>query len=344
MTPLTSSPSPRPSPPKGERGYGFALAALATLTLACGSRDAGPIELKLGHVGAPGSLFAESAEEFARRANEALGDRARVTVFGSSQLGGDDVLLQKLKLGTADLALPSSIMSSRIAAFGLFDMPYLVDDREHMGRIEREMIWPDLAPLAEREGFELLAVWENGFRHITSSVGPIFTPEDLAGLKLRTPRGEWRVKMFRTWGANPTPLPLSEVFMALQTGVVDGQENPFAQIYASKLHEVQSHLSLTRHVYTPAYLTAGKQHYATLPPDVRAVLEQTARETQAFIYETATRIESDLLERFRAAGLAVNEIDREAFVAASRAVYDEFASTVEGGGELIERARALANN
>ena len=313
-------------------------------TIACGPQEAGPLELKLGHVGAPGSLFAESAEEFARRANEALGERARVTVFGSSQIGGDDVLLQKLKLGTADLALPSSIMSSRIAAFGLFDMPYLVDDRKHMGRIEREIVWPDLAPLAERRGFKLLAVWENGFRHITSSVGPVATPEDLRGLKLRTPRGEWRVKMFRIWGANPTPMALSEVFVALQTGVVDGQENPFAQIYASKLHEVQKYLSLTRHVYTPAYLTAGKQRFDSLPPEVQAVLAQTARETQAFVYEAAGRIEIDLLERLRAGGLAVNEIDREAFIAASRAVYDEFASSVPGGGELIRRARALSGH
>ena len=99
------------------------------------------LELKFGHVGAPGSLFALSAEEFARRANEALGSRAKVVVFGSSQLGGDELLLQKLKLGTIDFALPSSILSSFVPEFGLFEMPYLVQDRDHMKRIEEKIFW-----------------------------------------------------------------------------------------------------------------------------------------------------------------------------------------------------------
>ena len=165
------------------------------------------LELKFGHVGAPGSLFAESAEEFARRVNERLTGRARVLVFGSSQLGGDDVLLQKLKLGTVELSLPSTIMSSRIDAFGLFEMPYLVQDREHMKRIEQEIVWPVLAPLAEENGYKIIAVWENGFRHVTNNKRPIATPEDLRGIKLRTPRGRWRVAMFQAYGANPTPMP-----------------------------------------------------------------------------------------------------------------------------------------
>ena len=118
-----------------------------------------PLELKFGHVGAPGSLFALSAEEFARRANEALGGQANVVVFGSSQLGGDELLLQKLKLGTIDFALPSSILSSFVPEFGLFEMPYLVQDRDHMKRIEKEVFWSDLAPLSEAAGYKIIAVW-----------------------------------------------------------------------------------------------------------------------------------------------------------------------------------------
>jgi tripartite ATP-independent transporter DctP family solute receptor len=196
------------------------------------------LELKFGHVGAPGSLFALSAEEFARRANEALGSRAKVVVFGSSQLGGDELLLQKLKLGTIDFALPSSILSSFVPEFGLFEMPYLVQDRDHMKRIEEKIFWSDLAPLAEAAGYKIIAVWENGFRHVTNNVRPVLVPEDLRGIKLRTPRGVWRLRMFQGFGANPTPMALSEVFVALQTGVMDGQENPFAQIYSSKFQEV----------------------------------------------------------------------------------------------------------
>lgn len=321
-------------------------ALFAVLTLAaCRNNEAGntPVELKFGHVGAPGSLFAVSAEEFARRANDRLGDRVKVVVFGSSQLGGDEVLLQKLKLGTIDFALPSTIMSSIVEAFGLFDMPYLVRDRAHMGRIEREIFWPDLHPLALERGYKVLAIWENGFRHVTNNRRPITVPSDLHGIKLRTPRGVWRVKMFQALGANPTPMPLSEVFIALQTGVMDGQENPLAQIVSSKLHEVQSYLSLTRHVYTPAYVTVGTDRWAMLTEDVRDILREIAQETQAFVYATAARMDRELRDELRDSGVAINEPDLESFVTASRAVYDEFGATVLGGKELIDHVLALAN-
>ncbi len=322
-----------------------ALAIAATLLLAgCqgGGSDAGPIELKFGHVGAPGSLFALSAEEFARRANEELAGQATVVVFGSSQLGGDELLLQKLKLGTIDFALPSSIMSSFVPEFGLFEMPYLVQDRDHMERIEEQIVWPDLAPLAEAAGYKIIAVWENGFRHVTNNVRPVVVPEDLRGIKLRTPRGVWRVRMFQGFGANPTPMALSEVFIALQTGVMDGQENPFAQIYSSKFQEVQAYLSLTGHVYTPAYVATGTDRWSRLPEDVRAVLERVARDTQEFVYETAVRLDNELLGELERAGMAVNEIDRQRFLDASRAIYEAFGSEVAGGRELAELAVALA--
>src|SRR3990170_2020032 len=110
------------------------------------------VEIKFGHVGEPGSLFAASSEEFAKRANAKLGDKAKVVVFGSSQLGGDKELLQKLKLGTVDFALPSTVMSSENDLFGVFEMPYLVKDRAHMGRIEKDFFWTKLAPAVESKG------------------------------------------------------------------------------------------------------------------------------------------------------------------------------------------------
>src|SRR5437773_7012676 len=214
-------------------------------------------EIKLGHVGEPGSLFQLSADEFAKRANAKLAGKAKVVTFGSSQLGGDKEMLQKLKLGTLDMALPSTVMSSEVDLFGVFEMPYLVKDRAHMGRIEKDVFWPRLAPEAEKKGLKVLAVWENGYRHITNSKRPIKVPGDLQGIKLRVPEGKWRVKMFQAYGANPSPMKFSEVFTALQTGVMDGEENPFTQIYSAKFQEVQKYLSLTGHVYTPAYVTVG---------------------------------------------------------------------------------------
>jgi tripartite ATP-independent transporter DctP family solute receptor len=306
-----------------------------------GGTSDGVIDLKLGHVSHPGALVAESADEFARRANEKLKGRARVTVYGSSQLGSDEVLLQKLKLGTVDFSLPSTIMSTVVDQFGLFEMPYLVKDREHMKRIEEAVFWSDLAPLSEAKGYRPLAVWENGFRHITNKDHAIRMPADLQGIKLRTPKGRWRVKMFQAYGANPTPMPLSEVFVALQTGVMDGQENPLSMISSTKFQEVQTYLSLTEHVYTPAYLLAGTRTWEKLPEDIRETLQATARETQEFVHRRGAEIDEELLVKLKEGGLQVNEVNRKAFEDASTEIYQEFRDAVEGGKALIDRAVAL---
>lgn len=313
----------------------FALALTVTPAL---SAD---MVLRFGHVGKPGSLFDLSATEFARRANEKLGDKAEVQVFGSSQLGNDQELLQKLKLGQVTFSLPSSVMSSVSPEFGVFEMPYIIQNRDHIRRVSQEMLGDTFQPAAESKGYKILAFWENGFRHITNNVRPINKPEDLDGIKLRTPKGEWRVKMFKAYGANPTPMAFSDVFTALKTGVIDGQENPYAQIASAKFQEVQKYLSITGHVYTPGYILVGKSKFEGLPEDVQAALQEAAVETQEYVYETAARLETELLAEIKKQ-VEVNEADKQAFIAASKPIYDEFASTVEGGDKLVERVMSLA--
>ncbi|MBX3653939.1 MAG: TRAP transporter substrate-binding protein [Ramlibacter sp.] len=327
---------------------GVRLRSLAGLCAAAlGLALAGPgvalaqTELKLGHVGEPGSLFQASADEYAKRVNAKLAGKVKIVTYGSSQLGGDKEMIQKLKLGTIDMALPSTVMTSEVDLFGIFEMPYIVKDRAHMARIEKEVFWPSIAPETEKKGLKVLAVWENGYRHITNNKKPIKVPADLSGIKLRVPEGKWRVKMFQTYGANPSPMKFSELFTALQTGVMDGQENPFTQIYSAKLQEVQKYLSLSGHVYTPAYLVVGSRRYATLPADVRKVLEDTARETQAYVYATAAQQETELLAKLKQSGMQVNEVDKDAFIAASKPIYDEFGHDVAGAKPLIDKAVAL---
>ncbi len=304
-------------------------------------QSAQALELKFGHVTAPGSLMDACAKEFAKRSNAKLGAKGTVEAFGSSQLGNDRELLRKLKLGTVAFSLPSTVMSSVVDAFGLFEMPFLVKDRDHMRKIRDQIFWPKIAPEVEKKGYIILAVWENGFRHITNNTRPINVPADLKDLKLRTPKGAWRVKMFKAYGANPTPMAYSEVFVALQTGVIDGQENPYAQIYPAKFYEVQKYLSITGHVYTPGYVITGKKFFEGLPADVQKTLKDTAVEMQDWVYETAEKMESDLLKKLTAK-MQVNTADKKAFIAASGSIYEEFGQKVPGGAELIKQVQALA--
>ncbi|QPC43625.1 TRAP transporter substrate-binding protein [Kaustia mangrovi] len=321
------------------RALGVAVAAALFASPALAQE----LTLRFGHVGAPGSLFEISAKEFAKRANEKLGDKAEVQVFGASQLGKDQEMLQKLKLGQITFSLPSTVMSSVADEFGIFEMPYIIKDRAHMKRVRDAILDSHLQPAAKEKGYRIIGVWENGFRNITNNTRPINTPEDLQGIKLRTPKGAWRVKMFKLYGANPTPMSFSEVFTALKTGVIDGQENPLAQIWSAKFQEVQKYLSMTGHVYTPAYVLVSDAQFAKLPEDVQTILVETAQELQDYVYEQAARLDVELLEKLKAGGIEVNEADREAFVAASTPIYEEFTETVEGGGELIETVQSLAD-
>lgn len=318
-----------------------AFAVGAVLALGGAPAVAQPMEIVFGISAKTGSLQQVTAAEFTRRANEKLGDRAQVVLYDSAQLGKDKELMQKLKIGSVHLALPSSIMSSVADEFGVFDMPFIIRDRAHLARVEAEVFWPDIAPAAEAKGYKVLGLWENGVRHITNNSRPINTPADLAGVKLRTPKSKWRVKMFERWGANPTPMAFSEVFVALETGVIDGQENPLTNIHAAKFQEVQKHLSITGHVYSPAYPAAGAAAWEKLPAEVRGILEETAREVQQFARQKGAADDDQLLAELTAAGMQVNTADKASFVEASRPVYEEFAAEVPTGKALIDAVLAL---
>ena len=136
---------------------------------------------------------------------------------------------------------------------------------------------------------------------------------------------------------------LSEVFVALQTGVMDGEENPLTQIYTSKFQEVQKYLSMTDHVYTPAYVVTSVRRWNALPADVRKGIEEAARETQAYVYKTGAQQDEELLGKLKQGGMKVNDADKAAFRAASKSIYDEFATETPNGKEMIEKATALGS-
>ena len=317
------------------------IAALAATTLGT-QAFAAEMTMKFGHVGEPGSLFEASVNAFAECVNTSMTDKVEVQTFGSSQLGNDQEMLQKLKLNQIDFALPSSVMSSVSETFGVFEMPYIIKDRDHMMKVSQELN-DTFQEAAKSKGYRIIGYMENGFRQITNNVRPIVKPEDLQGIKLRTPKGSWRVKMFQLYGANPTPMAFSEVFTALQTGVIDGQENPYAQIASAKFQEVQKYLSVTDHVYTPAYVLVSDDKFSSLPQDVQDGLLKCGTESQTKVYEMAAKLETDLKTVIGDAGVEINEADKDAFIAASKPIYDEFGSSVDGGTELVEKVQALAN-
>jgi tripartite ATP-independent transporter DctP family solute receptor len=299
------------------------------------------ITLRLGHVGFPGSLFAITADEYAKRVNGALKGKVDIKVFHSSQLGSDEQMMRGIKVGAPELVAPSTVMSTVDAKFGVFEMPYIIVSRSHMKKVaENKQVQNQLFGGLPTKGVRVLGVWENGFRHITNNVRPIVKPEDLQGIKLRVPGGVWRVKMFKAYGANPSPMPLAEVYSALQSGVMDGQENPFPQIASAKFHEVQKFLSLSGHVYTPAYLVISEESWKKLPGDVQVTLSKIASEMGDFARSEGERLDKELMQKV-APPMKANEVDKDAFIKASRAIYDDFGKEVPGGAELVKLVQSL---
>ena len=315
---------------------------VSTLSLGVISFSLQAKELVVSTTASLGSLQYDTTKYFVDTANEKLEQAQldyQLKFFGSGQLGSDKDTQQKLKLGTIDIALLSSTLATNIPQLAIFELPFLITNRQQLAKMENKVFYPYIAPEVEKKGYKIISLWENGFRSITNNTRPINKPEDLKGLKVRTPNSSWRLKMFKTWGANPTPIPFGDVFIGLRTGVIDGQENPLTNIYAAKLQEVQKFLSITNHVYSPAYLTVGLSSYKKLPQEVKNILEQSAKESQEWGYQQAEKAELELEKKLVASGMQLNHADIPAFIEASKPIYDEFISSVKDGDILFEKTK-----
>lgn len=322
--------------------------AVLTIILSCGvaasacspaGRD--PLVLRLGHVGTPGSLYDRGALKFKELVEARLPGRVEIRVFPSSQLGEDREMLQGLRLGILEVHVPSSVLNSVEPLLTALDLPFLIKDRAHFeriisgpfgGRIKQRLLEQDLV---------LLAFWENGFRMITNNIRPVVTPADLRGIKIRTPKDPERVKLFHAFGANAMSMPFGELFTALRQGAIDGQENPLAQIVSARLYEVQKYLSVSRHVYSPGYPIMSRAFFESLPEDVARVVREAAVEAGAYQRMLGEREDEEFLT-LCAQHVQVSEIDRGAFEAAARPIYEEFARRV--GSDVIEALRREESN
>lgn len=301
-----------------------------SLGLPAGLRQAGscfadPLVLKLSHIGAPGSLYSLTAEEFARRVEKETGGAVRIALYPGSGLGSDSEVVKKLLTGEVDFSILSTPMSSIADEFGVFEMPFLVHGRDHVKRFRDRLLAGDLRPAAKKKGYFVLAMWELGFRHLINNQHPINGPESLKGLKLRVPNGEWRTKMFEAFGVQPITMEFRDVYAGIKAGKIHGLETPLDLIYGAHLQDVQKYLTLSYHVYSAGFFVAGQSKYAQLPDSVTQIIERIALEMQDWALAKGAELDAEFENRFRSV-LAVNECDRLAFTIHSLPIYSEYAS------------------
>src|SRR6056297_694770 len=268
-----------------------------------------------------GSFAHVFLQEYETRLEAATDGAVDVQIFMSNTLGSEEDVLQGLSLGTHHASLSASAVSQINTRTAIFDLPYLFEDRAAVQTFADSPAGEMLADGFEGSGMVLAAMWDNGFRQITNAVRPIVTPDDLDGLKIRTPTNRQRVEMFNTLGANATPLSFGEVYSALDQGVIDGQENPANVVDTAKLFEVQGYMSLSNHVYLPTFLVFGEPFLAGLDPALKDTVLSVAREVAPWTFEWGETTDAETIEAL-GDRLAVNAVDFAAFQAAAAPLYE----------------------
>ena len=277
--------------------------ALALGLAAFTTQAAEPIVIKFSHVVAPDTPKGRAAEYFKKIAEERTKGAVKVEVYPNSQLYKDREEMEALQLGAVQMLAPSLAKFGPLGvrAFELFDLPYIFPNKETLYRVMDGDIGKKLFTLLEAKGITGLAFWDNGFKQMSANK-PIRTVEDFKGLKMRIQSSKVLEAQMKALGANPQVMAFSEVYSALQQGVVDGTENPMSNLYTQKMHEVQKHLTLSDHGYLGYAVIVNKGFWDGLPANIRATLDKAMADTTVFERKIAQEENDEALAKVKAAG------------------------------------------
>ncbi|HEY1058247.1 MAG TPA: TRAP transporter substrate-binding protein [Limnobacter sp.] len=267
------------------------VAAVAVLgTMGASAYAQQPIVIKFSHVVAQDTPKGLAAEFFAKRAGELTKGKVKVEVYANSTLYKDKEEVEALQVGAVQMLAPSLAKFGPLGAkeFEVFDLPYIFDDYKDLHAVTQGKVGQELMAKLEPRGIKGLAFWDNGFK-VFSANNPMKKPEDLKGKKFRIQSSKVLEEQMRALGALPQALAFSEVYQALQTGVVDGQENPYSNIYTQKMHEVQKNITETNHGYLGYAVIVNKKFWDGLPADVRGQLDQAMKEATDYANSIAKK-------------------------------------------------------
>jgi TRAP-type transport system periplasmic protein len=310
------------------------------------STETGSVEAKSLQVGitlAEDSHYYKGLEHFAKLVEEKSKGELTVEIFPNGSLGGERDMVESLQVGSLDMVLSSTgPLGGFSPEMTVVDLPFLFESREHAYAVLDGEIGQDLLGKLESSNIKGLAWWENGFRNITNSKRAIETPEDLKGLKIRTMENNVHMDSFKAMGADPTPMSFTELFTALQQGVVDGQENPVPIILTSRFYEVQEHMTLTEHFYSPAALLISQQVFDGLTEKQQKAIQEAAAEGAEYERELVAKMEKEMVADLKENGMKVVEsVDKKAFQEATKGVYDQYSE--QFGADLIKKIQETKN-
>ena len=324
------------------------LKVAAAAALLVSSVIAAEYTIKLTHVVSPNTPKGMGADFFAKRVAELTSGKVEVIVFPNSQLYGDGEEMKSLKLGNAHIAMPSfSKFTSIVPEMQLFDLPFLFRDKDHLYKVLDGDVGQILKDKVTAKGFVALDYWDAGFKHLSSNKKALLLPEDASGQKFRIMSSHVLEAQFKAVGANPQVLPFSEVYSALQQGVVDGAENPLSNFYTKKFNEVQTDLTLSEHGYLGYLVIMSESFWKKFPADLKPMILTAMKEATAYERKVAAQDDDDTLAKIKdyaktSGNLKVHTLTAEqktAWQKAMEAIYPQFYSVV--GEDLIKKTQAV---
>ena len=304
------------------KAFGSLVAAVLMVS------QANAVELRFGHGSSTTSYGHLAAVEFQKYVEEKSGGDIKISIFPAGQLGKGGDIIKGVRLGTVDISMAGNPwLTGFNPVQNVLDIPFIFNDHAHVYRVLDGDIGKKVMTSLEAHDLKGLAFWEIGFRNVINSKRPIKSIDDLKGLKLRTTGNKAHIKAFELLGANPQPMPFGEVYLALQTNVVDGTEHPVNEVYAMKFHEVTNHLSLTRHAYTAMVVFMNLKRWNSLSADQQKVIMDGAALATEFQRNLLKEANAQRLQALKDSGMTVVEnIDREPLRAA---VYDQVKASYE---------------
>ncbi len=289
------------------------------------------VKLTLGHGAAPGNPRHEASVKFAEVLKAKTGGRIEVQVAPSAQLGDDAAMVTAVRTGALDMTANSQgAVSAAVPEYAAFGMPFMFSSPAQAFKLLDGPLGQELAQKTADKGMILLGTWDNGIRQMTNSKRPIGKVEDMKGLKMRVPPDATLVDIMQALGAEAQQIKFAELYVALQQGVVDGQENPLVNIHASKLYEVQKHLALTNHQFQMTPLLMSKRTWDRLSDADKKAVQEAAAEATTLQRKLSADADAKLLDDLKAKGVQVTTVDKAAFAKATAAVDDKWLATPIG--------------
>lgn len=280
--------------------------------------------LKVGTDQAEEHYYNQGLAKFKEGVESRSNGQITVEIYPSSQLGSQRSAVEGVASGTVEMYLTNTMtLSAWVPEMGVFDLPFIFEDREQAYKILDGEITAELSKKMEEKGIKVLAYWENGFRHITSNIA-LNTPADIKGLKIRVPESPVYIDTFTALGAAPTPLAFNEVFTALQTNIIDAQENPAGHAVVNRFYEVQDFINLTGHIYTPEPLVIGMGIWNKLPDELKTIIQEEAITARDFERQLSSDSEIKYLEELEKVGMKIIKSDVAAFKAGVAPVYGKY--------------------